>query len=349
MRGIANPRPVGGTLPCAQAGSEPSGALRRGRFPGVLSALAVGLAAVAIGSGGCGRGPEPEAALADRSDDVVRVGDLGISKREFLAERRKVPPTVPDDELLERMTRRLLLFAEARRTGFDRSEEMQEAWRALVSSRFEEAQDAARKGAAEISDADIEACYRQQADHFAPPERRHLALIQVARPANAAPESRAEREREASAVREQAVAGRTVHRDFGELAARHSFHPSSRRSGGDVGWLTRAQAERAWPASVVEAAFALTSPGDISPIVATEEGWYLIKLMEGPDRRPASLDSLRERIRRELARTREAEAQDARFRELRARHGVETHSDRLPVAAPAAPSLAQRPPELSAP
>lgn len=80
--------------------------------------------------------------------------------------------------------------------------------------------------------------------------------------------SKAEAERELSAIRARAVAGE----DFAELAKESSEDMGSRRRGG---WLGAASQEAYVPA-FSEAAWQL-QVGDISPIVETEFGLHLIK------------------------------------------------------------------------
>ncbi|MDH7515805.1 MAG: peptidylprolyl isomerase [Bacteroidota bacterium] len=63
--------------------------------------------------------------------------------------------------------------------------------------------------------------------------------------------------------------------DFGELARRYSDDPGSARLGGDLGEARRGVFVRAFE----EAAFAL-KPGEISPVVETEFGFHIIKLLD---------------------------------------------------------------------
>jgi hypothetical protein len=99
--------------------------------------LALGLA---LGAAGCRQEPAPSAARPLGADELARVGDAVIPVEAFLAARARSGEAVGDAELLARLTRREQLFAEARRTGFDRTPELAAAWKAFVAERFEEAQ-----------------------------------------------------------------------------------------------------------------------------------------------------------------------------------------------------------------
>lgn len=302
----------------------------------------------------------PPSAIADGERRVVaRIGDTVITEADFLAAWRKRSPSTQEEvagqvsTVLEDLVRHELLFAEATRTRFIEREDVRTAWKALVVRRFLDDRSSSTNATKDIDDAAIADYLRENAAKFTSPERRRLAVITFSKPPTATPERDAEREQEVVRIRDQAVAEQASTRDFGGLASRHSSHPGSRRNGGDVGWLTRAQAERAWPAAVVETAFALSDPGEVGPLVSTEEGRYLVKLIERQEGRLASLESVRERIRRELMRTREEQAEASMLSEIRSRHRVETHPERLrssdlSVASPEQ-TLAQRPPSIPTP
>jgi peptidyl-prolyl cis-trans isomerase C len=61
---------------------------------------------------------------------------------------------------------------------------------------------------------------------------------------------------------------------FASLAIENSNDISSRRKGGDLGWLYREQLEKPF----ADAAFALKEPGDISEVVETRYGYHIIRL-----------------------------------------------------------------------
>jgi hypothetical protein len=292
---------------------------------------------------------------------LAHVGDATITESDFLAAWAKKPPFSNTDAsqhasvVLGDLIRRELYFAEATRTRFTEREDVRAAWKRWVTSRFREELESRLSVSENVEDAAIEAYFKDHAAQFTAPERRRLAVIRIGPGPGSGAGKTEELEPRIARVRELAVSQAATARDFGDLAAIHSSHLSSRRNGGDVGWLNRAQAARTWPAAVVEAAFSLAAPGDISPIIPTEEGWLLLKLVERQEGQLTSLDSARERIRRELAQSRKAEAKTALLDELRSRHRVKIHTERLsamedPRAThPPESSYAQRPPSLPAP
>ncbi len=64
--------------------------------------------------------------------------------------------------------------------------------------------------------------------------------------------------------------------EFGPLAVANSLDASTRAAGGDLGWFPRGWLTE--PA-VEQAAFAL-QPGELSEVVATEQGYYVLQVLE---------------------------------------------------------------------
>lgn len=306
------------------------------------------LTAVILGTTACHRDVPTSATL--NADELARVGDTVITVAQFEAERARHPGTISHEDVLELLIRRELLYSEATATGFLERADTREAWRSFVISRFLEELDAHRPSPA-VSDEEVAAYYEAHREAYASPERRRLAMIHLPLPAQDKLDEnrRATLESEALAVRDKAMASAPAIRDFGEIALKHSAHRPSQHSGGDIGWVTRAQAGRAWPSSVADAAFALKNPGDISPLIASDEGWYLLRLLERQSSQPLPLERVRDRIRHELTRARTLEAEATRYAELRARHGVEVTPGRLAELESNLPSLAHRPPTFPAP
>lgn len=299
--------------------------------------------------------PEPDRA-AMPPEAVARVGSTFITAAQLKAGLQRAPAS---DEAraaaLEEQIRQSLLWAEAERSGFTRQPELQEAWRSLVIRRFEESLEASRETEAAVTDAEVDAFYASHPEQFLSPEQRRLALIFFPNPPSADPRRLAAVEAECRSVHARAVAGQGDPRSFATLARQHSGHGASRHAGGDVGWMPRAQALRAWPFAVVDAAFALAQDGDASAPVGTEEGWYILKRLALRAAQPLPSDGVRERIRRHLVQERLRDLENRQMSGLRALHGVEVDAARVaavevPAVKPAPDrSLAQQPPPSPVP
>ncbi len=82
---------------------------------------------------------------------------------------------------------------------------------------------------------------------------------------------------------------------FADLARQLSKDPGSKDQGGDLGFVGKGQLV----AEFERAAFAL-QPGQSSPIVKTQYGYHIIQLIERKAAQPATLDQVRDEIRRQL-------------------------------------------------
>jgi parvulin-like peptidyl-prolyl isomerase len=67
---------------------------------------------------------------------------------------------------------------------------------------------------------------------------------------------------------------------FGTVAAGFSDDQISRYRGGEAGWFTSDELFDRWPKSVITAGLALKEVGSISAVLATAEGFYLVKKMD---------------------------------------------------------------------
>lgn len=109
---------------------------------------------------------------------------------------------------------------------------------------------------------------------------------------------------------------------FEDLARQLSKDPGSKEQGGDLGFVGKGQLVQEFE----QAAFALQRPGEVSPVVKTQYGYHIIKLIERRAAQPATLEQVRDEIRRELlSRKQEADFQ-AWVKQLKAKAKI-TRSD----------------------
>jgi peptidyl-prolyl cis-trans isomerase D len=123
-----------------------------------------------------------------------------------------------------------------------------------------------------VSDAEVEAYYRDHRKDFERPASAYLSFVAVSRHANGA-DSAAALAR-ARSVREEILAGA----DFADVAKRESADSTSRVKGGDLGDVPRGS----FIPDFERAALALR-PGQISEPVLTQYGYHIIKLQSRSD------------------------------------------------------------------
>jgi len=123
----------------------------------------------------------------------------------------------------------------------------------------------------EVSDADLEAYYKEKKDSLATQEQRRAShiLVQVAADADE------ETVNAARAKAEDLLAKIRDGADFAELAKANSDDPGSAQQGGDLGFFGKGAMVPEFEASV----FSL-EPGAVSELVKTPFGFHIIKLVE---------------------------------------------------------------------
>ena len=126
--------------------------------------------------------------------------------------------------------------------------------------------------------------YQVDIEKYTLPAKVHVSHILVETKART-PEEALQRIRQ---VREQAVGGRK----FEELALEYSDDPSSKENKGDLGFFEGGKMVKPFS----DAAFAISSPGDISEPVKTIFGFHIIQLHEKQPKKVRSFEEVKEKI-----------------------------------------------------
>jgi peptidyl-prolyl cis-trans isomerase C len=125
-----------------------------------------------------------------------------------------------------------------------------------------------------FTEGDARRLYDEYPAEFDQPERRRVShiLIRVAADASDA-------DREAARARAQAIVERiNAGEDFAELAAAHSEDEATKARGGDRGYSTRGVVMGPDSDPFGNVAFAMTTIGATSDVVATPDGYHIIQL-----------------------------------------------------------------------
>ena len=244
---------------------------------------------------GLGSAAEEPPALADdavvASSGEVRVtlGDI----RAFIANVRakREVSSLPNQQTLQRIAELLLvnrvLAGQAEELGLARNPEVQRRMQLQRESFLRDLRMAQVEESGPEPDYDALAreTYLVQRDQFVRPAEVHVSHILIR------PEGRSEEE---ARGRAEEVRGRVLEEParFAELAAEYSDDPGSKERGGDLGWVAADKLE----ASFAEAAFALESPGDVSPVVQTKFGFHVILLRERRAAAPIPFEQVKDQL-----------------------------------------------------
>ncbi len=290
-----------------------------------------------------------ESTIALTPDQLARVGSNIISVESFLAPSGQAGTADENQTHLNHLIRHELLFAEAQRIGFDHSPAVSDAFKKLVVQRFEEhLESQATTGSP--TDSELAEFHASHAERYTTPEKIHAALIQLRLPPTASADRRSHRRQEVESIRaailqNHADASNANDRvaPFAELARTRSDHPGTRSAGGDLGWLTRSHAAQFLPREVVDCLFQLSNPGDLSPVLETAEGLFLVQRIDRQAPKLSPLEEVRERVRRDFTQARASASEANRLADLRRLHPVEVNEARLSELARPEPTLARLP------
>lgn len=145
-------------------------------------------------------------------------------------------------------------------------------------------------GAHEVSEAEVENFYNQNMEHMQQPETVRASHILVAVDQDASDEVKAEKRKAAEAIREELEAGA----DFAEMAQQKSECPSAQR-GGDLDEFPRGQMVPEFD----QAAFT-QDVGTIGPVVETQFGFHIIKVLAHNEAKTLSLQETNQDIKAHL-------------------------------------------------
>ena len=203
-----------------------------------------------------------EAALAEYAHDPY------IQARYTSPEKRK--------QLLDDLIIFKVMVLEAKKMGLENDPEVRRVRNELLAKAFIEKEINGRIKASDIREEDIATYYQSHRPEFTRPEEIRISQLMIADESKALKLARQ--------ARALPPADRT---GFSALVAAHSEDEDSKDRGGDSLFFNRLAKQI--PPTVLEAAFALKTVGDVAGPIATPKGFFLIQLS---DRRISQVRSL---------------------------------------------------------
>jgi parvulin-like peptidyl-prolyl isomerase len=158
----------------------------------------------------------------------------------------------------------------------------------------------------EVTDAEVDAALAQHPDAFHKPERRRLRNLFKRRPSGAEPQQVAALRSAMEALRQKLAAGA----DFAALAAAES-DSQTRFQGGLMG---NVEPGRLRPE--IDAAAARLGPGEVSPVLETEDGWTILKCDEVLPAKQPSAEEQRRKVATSIRQFKEKQGWEALRKDL---------------------------------
>ena len=159
-----------------------------------------------------------------------------------------------------------------------------------VSLQYVEVNSSDAKPDAEPSEDELRKRYADEKQKFVQPEQRLVSHILVNVPKNATPA-----QQKAALAQAEKIAAEATPADFAKLAQQDSDDLGSKRTGGDLGWLEKGVANAAFD----DALFKM-SKGEISKPVLSDEGYHIIWLRDVRSGQAKPFEEVRAQLAQEL-------------------------------------------------
>ena len=233
---------------------------------------------------------------------VAKVGGRVITAKRFsqamVRRGGRNPASVDRDALLEEMVERETMLLQATERDLHEDRDVIRSYQNLLIGKLRSRELEPRLQETAVSEEEVKRHYDGNLAEFTKPAKARVAMLFMALHKTTSDQKREEINARMKEARERVVADQPE-RGFGKFAISYSEDQSTRYKGGDIGWIVEGRPTR-WEAAVTDAGLALKNIGDMSEIIITEKGIYLVRLM---DRRPATVtpfERVEARIRHKL-------------------------------------------------
>jgi len=266
------------------------------------------------------------ACAEDASKVLVTVGQERITQADLDARTAMLPPQIRSrfetpagrKQLLDQVVLICLLSQEARRLGIEQQEDVAKRIKDAVDNII--VQELTRQqitGEIAVPDGEIKSYYNENKKDFIRPEQVNTSVIMFA----AGPETEADVKEKKYKTAQETLKRLNKGADFKDVAKEVSEDKRTQRRGGKTGFFARGRREKIYGHKFEEAAFALKK-GEMSDVVETEFGYFIIRLDDRQPRIEETLDAARPRIVRRLQQTKQREAYENYVEGLKEKYPV---------------------------
>jgi peptidyl-prolyl cis-trans isomerase C len=287
---------------------------------------ALGAVVMLACSPGCAKKPVETGVL-------VRVGTHAITVEDFQKEVQwriqNQRPLPEKNALLEELVSRELHLQKARAAGLEKDPDVRHAYESMLAAKLDERELTPRLDAAKVSPEEVRGVFQENIAHYTRPAKVRLALIVLKTDLKMNPEKLAALEARMNEARTQTLSLPPNSRGFGRVAVDFSEDQASRYQGGDVGWYDQGQEEYRWPKEVIAAGFTLKAKGDLSEVIKSGDGFYLVSKLDSRDSVVTPLEQVQVSLQRKLLAGKQQQAQEAYAREMRTFAPVQTYPQAL--------------------
>jgi len=176
--------------------------------------------------------------------------------------------------------------------------------------------DASVQNVPAATDTDIKKFYDDNPKFFDQPEQAHAAHILLRVPPNSTPDQKAEIQKRLEGIRADIESKKVV---FSEAATKNSDDKASAQKGGDLGFFPRGRMAKPFEDAVFSA-----PAGTLTPVIETQFGYHLIKVIEIKPAGKMSLAEANDKIKSYLEGITKQQVIEKHVADLRTKTAIET-------------------------
>lgn len=284
-----------------------------------------------------GEGPR----VATIGSTILTVGDLETRinaqspfvRARFDTEERK-------REFVETQVRFEVLAQEAFRRGMHEDSDVQESLKKILVQKLTRQEFDGRVSLQDITDGEMQAYYEAHQAEYNKPEMMRVSMILI--PFG---DDDAAAKTQAEAVQRQAAAPATLddRNHFKALVEAHSKDDTTRRTGGDLRYLTAEEVETRLGAAAKVALFSSTTLNEVLPVVRNDSGYVILKRTGRRKPVERGFEQVKNQLRNVLYREKRTAAFEQYVEELKSALGVQVVDEAIAQIRVIAPAPGEMP------
>jgi hypothetical protein len=265
---------------------------------------------------------------------IAKVGKFEISKSEFVKEMRyrggEHLANLDKKALLDEMILKKLLLNKAYADELQNEASIQREYNLLLMGKIRERYMEAERKKIVISEIDLKSHYKQNRENYRIPKKREFAILFFKKRLKDAKKEKELIAEKFSGLNKLAKEDKfpEAKKGFGSYAIDYSEHQASRYRGGDLGWFTEGKKVN-WEQKVLDIGFQLRKVGDISSMIETKKGYYLVRLMDETKEIYKSFKKVQYVVKHQVIMKRQKEIKDNFYNSLRSTFDIEMDVDKL--------------------
>lgn len=232
-------------------------------------------------------------------------------------------------EFVDSQVRFEVLAAEAYTRGYDKDPEIQEQVKKIIVQKLTREEFDGRVKLADIGEPELQKYFEEHQAEYQKPEMVRASQVAFAFGPDAASKDAARKA--AEAVQKQAAEpAKLQDRNwFKELAEKHSTDDATKRAGGDLRYLSRDDADAQLGAAARDWLFAGETINEVSPVLEGKSAWHVLKRTGKRKAITRTYEQVKNQIKNVVFREKRTAAFNTFVDELKQKHGVKMHEDKV--------------------